>query len=1421
MDGVRRNGAGAARIPLVQQRWMTVHSAAGVDDVVLEHPDDATVGGVRRALAAALGSAPAGRLWLGERALDPHTPLTGLALRDGAVLGWGVAPPVEKTLEPTGPALAAVTGPAAGSLLPLPLPLFGTLTLGRESWAALESPTVSRRHAVLSVTTAGITVADSGSTNGTTLDGRPVGPSPEPVRPGDLLTLGEVRLTVVASTAEPLAVEPGPDGSVVVRRPPRLPGAPARVRLQRPVRAAEREPRPVSVLTAAAPAVVGGLLAVALHQPAFALFAVLSPVLAAAAAVSDRRGLRRERLRHDGEYAAATAAFERDLAEAMTAESRHRRVAHPGAADLVATGCLPGRRLWERKPGDGDHLVVRLGTGPGTAAAVSIAAEGREHPPVVPDVPLTVSLAEVGVLGIAGPEHVTSGVLRWLLVQLAVLHPPDDLRMTVLRPPDGGDAWWRWLPHLRRGSLSVSIATDRVTGQRRIDELLAELGRRSSEDGLPGRAPTVVTVVDLSMIDPAVLAPVLEAGPAAGLLTVCTAAEERLLPSQCRAVAIATGPDHLTVRRPGRPADERVAGERITSALAGRVARAMAPLRIPAAAGAEEPADPPGLLPLLDLDPPTAEAVRRRWERSTGDLCPVVGTTGTGTLRLDLDRDGPHVLMAGTTGSGKSELLQTTVAAVAASHSPAEVSFVLVDYKGGSAFRRCAELPHTVGMVTDLDDHLVGRALASLTAELKRRERLLHEAGCDDLRGYRRLARLRPDLPMLARLVVVVDEFAALALELPQFVSGLVSLAQRGRSLGMHLVLATQRPAGVISPEIKANVNLRIALRTTDPADSVDIVGVPAAARIASSAPGSGILRSGHGAAVRFRAARIARPAPAACPAPDAVRAVRCDGTQPVPGLPPREAPEGDRTDLDLLVDAARAAAAGQPVPPSPWLPPLPDVVRTEDLLPARSMAERLPFGLTDLPHLQRREPLTFDLSHDGHLMVVGTARSGRSSALLALAGAAVRALPPDRLHLHALDCGSGALSVLRGLPHAGAVVGRAEPERAARLLDRLAAELDLRQRLAPPPVPAAAAEPVRPPHVLVLIDQWEGFLAALGEVEGGRLLDVVLRLAREGAGCRIHLAVSGDRSLAAHRLATVIERRLALRLADRGDYSLLGLNPRTVPHRMPPGRVVAADTGVESQLVLAVLPAVGAGSPVARARPFTIDPLPDRVDPELLWGHPRRVGGVPALIGLGGDELTALGPDVTATPAFLIAGPHRSGRSAVLAGAARSLLRQNAAVVVAAPPGSPLSRLEGPAAVLDGRLAGLDDWQRALAGVGDGRPTGSRHVVVVVDDAEGMRDCAGSSLLAAIARGAVPGHSLVMAGHIDHICTGLSGWQVEVQRRRQGLVLGARVPDDGRVIGVRLPRGPDGRVAARPGRGWLQLGEGRPLLVAVPTSMP
>ncbi|MFD6726737.1 FtsK/SpoIIIE domain-containing protein, partial [Streptomyces sp. NPDC060131] len=369
-----------------------------------------------------------------------------------------------------------------------------------------------------------------------------------------------------------------------------------------------------------------------------------------------------------------------------------------------------------------------------------------------------------------------------------------------------------------------------------------------------------------------------------------------------------------------------------------------------------------------------------RWRMGGQSTMAVIGESYDGPFGIDMRKDGPHGLIAGTTGSGKSELLQTIVAALAVANTPENMTFVLVDYKGGSAFKDCVKLPHTVGMVTDLDAHLVERALESLGAELKRREHILAAADAKDIEDYQDLVRRDPSHAPVPRLLIVIDEFASMVRDLPDFVTGLVNIAQRGRSLGIHLLLATQRPSGVVSPEIRANTNLRIALRVTDGGESSDVIDSPEAGHISKNTPGRAYVRLGHSSLVPFQSGRVGGRRPGAADPAALAPWVGPLGWEELGRAaltkPKTESREDDEiTDLKVLVDAVRDAnrSMGIPAQHSPWLPALDEKLLLDEIeVPALAGAvpgklPPAPYGIEDLPSDQARRPVVVDFASFGH----------------------------------------------------------------------------------------------------------------------------------------------------------------------------------------------------------------------------------------------------------------------------------------------------------------------------------------------------------------------------------------------------------------------------------------------------------------------
>jgi S-DNA-T family DNA segregation ATPase FtsK/SpoIIIE len=1366
------------------QLHLTVVTPSGRTDVVVTARPGTPFSDVRADLLRAAGR-PDGPVTCDGSDIPPDLPLGLPPLLHGAVITTAdLHPPRSSGVAQ----LHTVGGPDAGRPHALPPGRHG---LGRSSRSQIRirDPDVSRDHAEIDVRDTGTWVRDRRSRNGTRVNGVPVGTEPVLLAPDTPLQVGRSTL-LVREPDGPGAVRPDGLGHLLVNRAPRWrpPAASATVCLP-----ARPPPRPRPRLPWAAlvmPVAVAVPLSLWWHQPAFLALALTSPLVLLAQHWSDLRRAGADRDGSAAEHARRTSAAHEALVIGLRAEAAQRHGAHPDLATVLTAARGPSARLWERDGNDPDMLRLRIGLGrlparlevrdPGDAAGPVGAT-----PPMLEGVPVTLDLEAAEVAGLAGPRAQVIALARSLVAQAAVWHSPRDLAVAVLTGPGADPGDWRWaraLPH--------------------------HIGCAPPPAAAPERARTVLVLDDARALreDPGV-ADLLTRGPGAGVRILALADDPAALPLEARATVALSG-GVATVRHDGQAGVEGVAPDLPGADWADAVARALTPLRDATPDGAAVPTTYRLVdgLRALGVDPVDAGALTRWWATCDGAPRALLGATRDGPFVVDLRRHGPHLLVAGTTGAGKSELARTLVASLAVLTRPDQVRFVLVDYKGGTAFADLRALPHVAGLVTDLDPHLTRRALASLEAELRRREHLLRSAGAADLDAYATCGAR----PALARLVLVVDEFRVLAEELPEFVAGLVRVATVGRSLGVHLVLATQRPAGVVTADIRANVSTRIALRVRDREDSVDVVDVPDAATIPPELPGRAVARTGAGPLTVFQTAQVGGRAGDVAAGP-LVR--RADGPLgPGAAGPPAEPAHDAPDDLARIVVAVGRAArtAALPCLTPPWLPPLPDRVSAGDLLTHPDVAPRrgrLPFALADLPQAQAQRPWVWDLSVGHHLLVAGGPRSGRSTTLTTLAAAAGAGGGPA-VPVYALD-GGGALAGLETMPHVGAVVAVTDPERCIRLIRRLGRELALPGR-----------EADDSPPLVLLVDGWEQVSAALGEWDHGAFLDRLVALLRDGRRAGLRAAVAGGRSLLTAPVAALLGERLVLAMADPADAVLAGVPLRCLPERMPPGRGSALPAGsrthpVEVQVALPPPPPPPTerrDPPVAGATgPWRVPVLPGRVPWQEL--HDRRTGPAAptdwALVGLGGDDVTPVGLPVDGPTGALVVGPGGSGRSTALVCLARSLAAagRRPVLVTADPRAAAVAAGHG-VAVLDP----FGPTGDAVALLAD-RPDS----VVLVDDPGSEPGSALEDPLLSWLDGTAPSAAhrrrlrLVAACDPSGMAAGYRGVLAVARAGRTGLLLGATGPADAAAFGLRTGTAPP----APPGRG-LVIAAGRTLTVQV-----
>jgi S-DNA-T family DNA segregation ATPase FtsK/SpoIIIE len=686
--------------------------------------------------------------------------------------------------------------------------------------------------------------------------------------------------------------------------------------LSLPPRPAEQPPAQFPVIAAVAPLAAAVLIWVLTGTPLALVFGALGPVIAAATMLDGRRVNRRTARRERADWLRARdsicAVVNECHAELRAAAWRRT----PSAALILSAHADDSR--WR----SGNEAMVALGTGStqsglalDTGPAGNDDVQLRRWAATLTDAPVVADVASG--LSIVGPPLLARAAARGFVMQLAHAWSPD--RASVTSVPVEGWEWTSALPH--RGSAGseceITIGTAAVQ-QGAVNFLPASHHRRLAIS---------LTADDVS--------------------------------AGCATVIRLTGPATAEViRSPVHPPGHEFRPELVTEADADRFAQ-----RLTAAgrlAGiTQRHRRMPDTVDFAQLHTPAAQRPIPADAAPAGRLslsCPV-GLGDDGVIEMDLVRDGPHAIVGGTTGSGKSELLVTWVVSMAAAHPPADVNFLLVDFKGGAAFRPLLPLPHCVGLLTDLAEPEAARALASLRAELRHREQTLNDIGARDISDPGLSGRL-------PRLVIVVDEFQAMLDSFPALHSLFVDLAARGRSLGIHLILCTQRPAGAVRDALLANCSLRVSLRVNNRADSQAVIGDDAAASIARSQPGRCLIQTG------------------------------ADGTRLC------QVATTTAGDIRAVLDGN----AGRPIPRRPWLDPLPFVVPGSMVSAADTDA--LPgylLGLVDEPQLQRYRVARYNPPTDGSLLVLGAAGSGKSTLLSAIAtwagappGDTARVVPSD-----------------------------------------------------------------------------------------------------------------------------------------------------------------------------------------------------------------------------------------------------------------------------------------------------------------------------------------------------------------------------------------------------------------------------------------
>ncbi len=1222
--------------------------------------------------------------------------------------------------------LRVLAGPDTGREFPLPA---GATVVGRDRGCdvRLSDPMVSKRHMRVNVADA-IEVMDLNSANGVAVSGDLVGRVS--VGPSDTIVVGDTTLCVIRLQQSSSAVTtPQIDHIRSPRVIPLYPGVefPAPT----PPKLPQRQRFPYLALLA--PLAMGAVLWALTAQLLGVIMMAMSPLLLVAGYVDQSVTSRRDLKGQKKVFGEGMLRTQDHLEAAREEERRARLVELPSSAELQADARRLGPMLWSERAETPTYLTLNIGSGRVASRNKLVLPATQDTLPECWDqllglrdefawidrVPVEVSLRHAGSLGFSGRSELMHPVARSAVFQIAARHSPAEVAVAAIVPVGAHREWeWvKWLPHTTsahsplgvahladgRGAASALLAQIEGLIDSRLEKgaaLRPPVDPAKKDERLPDPVlPAVVLIVEHDApADRARLTRVAERGPDAGVHVIWCAPRVEQLPGACRSFVTIEGDgrDGVAgqVRLGGRTAP--IALETLDAATAEHLARMMSPVVDVGVPEADDSDLPRAVsFPILAgeeiLDSPSS--IVERWtlnnsltprdgrppvaRKREGNLRAVVGHAGTEPFTLDLRADGPHALVGGTTGAGKSEFLQSWVLGMASAHSPDRLTFLFVDYKGGAAFADCVNLPHTVGLVTDLSPHLVRRALTSLRAELRYREHLLNHKKAKDLVSLEKSGD--PDCP--PSLIIIVDEFAALVQEVPEFVDGVVDVAQRGRSLGLHLVLATQRPAGVIRDNLRANTNLRIALRMADVDDSVDILGEKSAAYFDPSIPGRGAAKTGPGRIRAFQTGYAGGRTTGEPPKPRIDVHELDFGGHAVWEAPQAEVTEkvdSGPTDIARIVETVRTAAdeAAVPKPRKPWLDELAPIY-SFGKLPNPRTDEKLPIGVLDEPETQSQPTVFYEPDRDGNLAIFGTGGSGKSTALRTFAvAAAATTRNGGPTHVYGLDFGARGLNMLEGLPHVGAIVPGDDGERVVRTIRMLRDVVDDRAarfaavRAGTIGEYRALANAPDESRILLLVD---GIGAFKEQYEFGSAIEsawftAFAQIAADGRPLGVHVIVAGDRpNSLPNSIASTIQRRIVLRMANEDEYMMLGVPKDVLSATAAPGRGIidmnevqiavlgeSGNVAVQARELQRLATSMGRASS-RRAAP--VESLRDHVELREL------PAGMPMAPVIGIDDVT-LGPAVLQrSGTLLLAGPPMSGRTTALATIAAATVRADASV--------------------------------------------------------------------------------------------------------------------------------------------------------------
>lgn len=898
-----------------------------------------------------------------------------------------------------------------------------------------------------------------------------------------------------------------------------------------------------------------------------------------------KKRIEREKLRQE-KYKKYIEITRQKIADECIHQSEILHENHVTVDECVARVKHRLRNLWERALGQNDFLKVRLGIG-----NLPLEAEVKypqkkftldednlqeelyklgEEPKMLNQVPITLSLTENWISGIIGKRSNVIEILKAIIIQLTALHSYDELKLVIIFDQKEKQVWdfVKWLPHVWDNSKEIRFI---ATSPSEVKELSAfftkEITKReviTSEEELKEITPYyVVFSMSKSLANKTEMVnSILKHKKNYGFSLITAYDELNNLPKECSMV-IEIGDNSSQMYDKNDITGKYIAFNPDTylNPHIDEMVTNLANIQLDSSIAAYTLPNMLTFLEMFGVGKIEHLNSLSRWKNNdpTISLETAIGVDTTGEVfKLDLHEKfhGPHGLIAGMTGSGKSEVIMTFILSLAVNYHPNEVAFILIDYKGGGMANAFENLPHLAGTITNLDGAAVKRSLVSIQSELKRRQAIFSETSKKvgvsniDIYKYQKLFRDGSVTEPLQHLFIISDEFAELKMQQPEFMEQLVSAARIGRSLGVHLILATQKPSGIVDDQIWSNSKFRICLKVQEKADSMDVIKRPDAAEL--SVTGRFFVQVGFNelfeigqsawsGAPYYPSERIQRKIDNSVIIVDnlgrVVKQVRVDNCKNVLQNPHKQIDEINKY-LAKLANEENIKIK------SLWLEPIPELIYADEIKLKYNIPKAIKcilnpiIGEVDDPANQRQLAMTLPITKEGNTIVYGVSGSGKTTFLTTLIYSLMQEHTPNELNMYILDFGSETLRAFSKAPHVGDVLLSHEAEKINNLFKLLYKEVDRRKKLFSD-YGGDYESYIRTTKqelesIVMVIHNYSAFAESYEDKE-----EAVAYLTREGIKYGIYFIVTAlNTGAIRYRLLQNFKQILVLQLNDPLDYS-------------------------------------------------------------------------------------------------------------------------------------------------------------------------------------------------------------------------------------------------------------------------------------------